>query len=288
MSRSSDLTYWFYSFTPSRLSRTFKKDCGFNIYIAANKDGSHLEVRSLNLEHNHAVVPELFKHLPQQRRLPSELQDKARALLKLKANKILVREEMQKESGNAVLLKDLSNISAKGKNAPQRNNLPEVVRALQQDHRASVRVLKDENNDLQAIYFQDDYMKRSFHDCPEVIFIDATYKLLETRMACFLVIIENSNGESEIVSVGLFATEDAATLRWFFEAFKSLNPKWDSVRVTMADKDVKERSVVKELFPSSALHICSFHTLQAFRREVSVTKLGITKGEQDPAAHGIR
>ncbi|KAH8038618.1 hypothetical protein HPB51_002742 [Rhipicephalus microplus] len=56
--------------------------------------------------------------------------------------------------------------------------------------------------------------------------------------------------------------EDAATLRWFFEAFKSLNPKWDS---------------------SSALHICSLHTLQAFRREVSVTKLGITKGEQETA-----
>ncbi|KAH8040566.1 hypothetical protein HPB51_011394 [Rhipicephalus microplus] len=113
--------------------------------------------------------------------------------------------------------------------------------------------------------------------------MDATYKLLETRMACFLVITENSNGESEIVSVGLFATEDAATLRSFVEASKSLNPKWDSVRVTMADKDVKERSVVKELFPSSAVHICSFHTLQAFRREVSVTKLGITKGEQETA-----
>ncbi|KAH8020349.1 hypothetical protein HPB51_000982 [Rhipicephalus microplus] len=224
-----------------RKASTFKKDCVFNIYRAANKDGSHLEVRSLNLEQNYAVVPELFKHLPQQRRLPSELQDKARALLKLKANKIL------------------------------------------QDHRASVRVLKDKNNDLQAICFQDDYMKRSFHDSPEVIFIDATYKLLETRMACFLVIIENSNGESEILSVGLFATEDAATLHRFFEAFKSLNPKCDSARVTMADKDVKERSVVKELFPSSALHICSFHTLQAFRREVSVTKLGITKGEQETA-----
>ncbi|KAL3193759.1 hypothetical protein MRX96_000058 [Rhipicephalus microplus] len=79
-----------------RKASTFKKDCGFNIYIAANKDGSHLEARSLNLEHNHAVVPELFKHLPQQRRLPSELQDKARALLKLKANKILQNEKMHK------------------------------------------------------------------------------------------------------------------------------------------------------------------------------------------------
>ncbi|XP_040079462.1 zinc finger SWIM domain-containing protein 1-like [Ixodes scapularis] len=267
----------------ARKSSTFKKDCGFNVYIAANKEGSHLEVRSLTLEHNHTVVPEFFKHLPQQRRLPPELQAKARTLLKLKANKMMVRQEMQKESGNAILLKDLSNIAAKGKDAKERNNLPEVVRALQEKHHATVRVLTDENDELQAIYFQDDQMKRSFQDCPEVLFIDATYKLLETRMACFLVIIENSNGESEIVSVGLFTTEDAGTLRWFFEAFKSLNPKWESVRVTMADKDVKERSVVKQLFPSSALHICSFHTLQAFRREVSVMKLGVTRVEQETA-----
>ncbi|KAH9364987.1 hypothetical protein HPB48_015965 [Haemaphysalis longicornis] len=71
-------------------------------------------------------------------------------------------------------------------------------------------------------------MKKSVHCWLEVIFIDATYKLLETRMSCFLVIIENSNGESEIVAVGLFAAEDAHTLRWFFEVFKDLNPKWDS------------------------------------------------------------
>lgn len=102
-------------------------------------------------------------------------------------------------------------------------------------------------------------------------------------MACFLVIIENGNGESEIVAVGLFTAEDSGTLRWFFENFKALNPSWQAVRVTMADKDIKERSVVKELFPSSALHICAFHTLQAFCREVSILKLGITRGEQETA-----
>lgn len=102
-------------------------------------------------------------------------------------------------------------------------------------------------------------------------------------MSCFLVTIENGNGESEIVAVGLFTTEDADTLRWFFEVFKDLNPKWDSVRVTMADKNVKERSVIRVLFPSSALHICAFHVLQAFRREVSMPKLGVSKGEQETA-----
>nr|XP_037280279.1 uncharacterized protein LOC119173576 [Rhipicephalus microplus] len=267
----------------ARKSSTFKRDCSFNIYIAAEKEGKFLEVRSLDLTHNHPVDQELFRHLPQQRRLAPELQNKARELMKMKANKMMVREQMEKESGSAVLLKDLSNIAAKHRLLQPRNDLPEVVRMLQEKHNATVRLLTDENRELQAVYFQDDVMKKSFQCWPEVIFIDATYKLLETRMSCFLVIIENGNGESEIVAVGLFSTEDADTLRWFFEEFKDLNPSWNSVRVTMADKDVKERPVIKELFPSSALHICAFHVLQAFRREVSVQKLGITKAEQDTA-----
>lgn len=54
-------------------------------------------------------------------------------LLKPKASKMLVRQEMQGENGNTVLSKDLSNISAKGKDAAQRNNLLEVVRVLQRE-----------------------------------------------------------------------------------------------------------------------------------------------------------
>ncbi|KAH9372145.1 hypothetical protein HPB48_009722 [Haemaphysalis longicornis] len=165
--------------------RTFKQDCGFSVYLAAAKDGQYLEVRSINLEHNHPIQPELFKHLPQQRRLDPHLQAKARGLLELRAQKVLVREELERDSGNAVLMKDLSNIAAKGKALKTRNNLPEVVRVLQEKHKATVRLLTDENEDLQAIYFQDEGMKKSFQDCPEILFIDATYKLLETRWRVF-------------------------------------------------------------------------------------------------------
>ncbi|KAH9375827.1 hypothetical protein HPB48_009904 [Haemaphysalis longicornis] len=51
----------------------------------------------------------------------------------------------------------------------------------------------------------------------------------------------------------------------------------------MADKGVKEPPVISELFQSSPLHVCGFHVLQAFRREVSMQKLGISKGEQETA-----
>ncbi|KAH8041822.1 hypothetical protein HPB51_018616 [Rhipicephalus microplus] len=268
---------------PLAADRTFKRGCSFNIYVAAENEGKFLEVRSLYLTHNHPVDQELFRHLPRQIKLAPELQSKACELMKMKANKMMVREQMKKESGRAVLFKDLSNIAAKDKLLQPRNDLPEVLCMLQEKHNATVHLLTDENGELQAVYFQDDVMKKSFLCWPEVIFIDATYKLLETRMSCFLVIIENGNEESEIVAVGLFSIEDADKLHWFFEEFKDLNVSWNSVRITMVDKDVKERSVIRELFPSSALRICAFHALQAFHREVSEQKLGITKSEQETA-----
>ncbi|KAL3181585.1 hypothetical protein MRX96_036702 [Rhipicephalus microplus] len=88
----------------ARKSLTFKRDCSFNIYIAAEKEGKFLEVRSLDLTHNHPVDQELFRHLPQQRRLAPELQNKARELMKMKAQqddewnngiKVVVRQLFQ-------------------------------------------------------------------------------------------------------------------------------------------------------------------------------------------------
>ncbi|KAH9372828.1 hypothetical protein HPB48_021549 [Haemaphysalis longicornis] len=204
-------------------------------------------------------------------------------MLRLRPDKKLLRERLESCTSKVVTLRDLSNLAAKSKKDNPRNNLQAAVKMLQDNYKATVRLLSDENNELRALFLQDEAMKKSFGDYPEIIFIDATYKLLETRMSCFLVIVEDGNGESEIVAAGLFATEDGDTLRWFFDVFKELNPSWDAIRIVMADKDWKERKVVTELLPQASLHICAFHTLQTFRREVSVRKLGISKPEQEMA-----
>ena len=49
----------------------------------------------------------------------------------------------------------------------------------------------------------------------------------------------------------------------------------------MSDKDFNEWAVFRKEFPGAALHICLFHTLQSFRREVTTEKLGIQPGERD-------
>ena len=63
-------------------------------------------------------------------------------------------------------------------------------------------------------------------------------------------------------------------------AFQKHNVKWPDTRVIMVDKDIKERDVIKEVFPDVAVLICLFHTLRTFRREITSDKMGITMGQR--------
>ena len=49
-------------------------------------------------------------HLPSQRKLPTDAKDKAIKWLEMKANKKMVQQQLTRETGKIVLLKDLNNI----------------------------------------------------------------------------------------------------------------------------------------------------------------------------------
>ena len=133
----------------------------------------------------------------------------------------------------------------------------------------------DNENVLQGIFFQDNEMKHSFSCYPELLCIDATYKLLELRFPLFLMLIEDGNGQSIIVASFLALNETEAT----FSKMVAL-PQGESVTVIMADKDLTECTVLAEQFPSAQLLICFFHTLQSFRQEITQEKMGITAGKR--------
>ena len=57
---------------------------------------------------------------------------------------------------------------------------------------------------VNVIYFQDADMKRFFDKYPELILLDATYKLTNVRMALYVMMCIGPNGESEIVAVAYF------------------------------------------------------------------------------------
>lgn len=145
---------------------------------------------------------------------------------------------------------------------------------------ASVDVYSDELQNFKGMFFQDEVMKNCFNSYPEIVFIDATYKLLDINTPVYVMLVEDSNGQSEIVFTCLLVHEDQDSVKWMMEIFKERNSNWQKMRVVMADKDMDERHVIKEAFPSASMLICLFHVLRTFKREISCEKLGITPGQR--------
>ena len=85
---------------------------------------------SVSYNPNLFYLKELFKHLPRQRSLSIEAKEKASHLLRMRANKKLIQQRLVEETGNVILLKDLTNISSGLKRGKSRNDLDVAVKSL--------------------------------------------------------------------------------------------------------------------------------------------------------------
>ena len=63
--------------------------------------------------------------------------------------------------------------------------------------------------------------------------------------------------------------------------FKEHNEAWSKTEVVTTDKDLTERRVFASAFPQAKLHLCLFHTLRSFSREVTQEKSGVRSGVRD-------
>ncbi len=41
--------------------------------------------------------------------------------------------------------------------------------------------------------------------------------------------------------------EDSLSVKWMINAFKKENPNWEKILIVMADKDIGERDVIKQI-----------------------------------------
>ena len=244
-------------------------------------------------------------HLPHQRALSSDAKAKAERLLELQANKKLVQHQLSQETGKVVLLKELTNISSLLKQkvtdctiamlktkygmlyysciyclSSLLSYYPSYPASFLFLVGASIEVHSDENKNLKGIFIQDKEMKDAFSAYPELLCTDATYKLLQLGFPLYLMLCEDSNGQSELVAACILVTEDFDSVKWMMEAFKQHNSSWDKVQVVMADKDISERDVIKQCLPNASVVICLFHALRSFRREITCEKMGISSGQR--------
>ncbi|KAG8181112.1 hypothetical protein JTE90_029145 [Oedothorax gibbosus] len=233
---------------------TFKKYCPFSIQVTLSGDCMFVEVSKVNEEHNHETSKQLYMQLPKQRRLPEDVQNEVASHLHLQANKKLVQQKVMWETNKIVTLRDLTNLARKGTSSKTFHETTEMVRNM---HDCDIELQVNSNKELFGIFIQDPIMKAAFHFYSEIIFVDSTYKLVDTNFPLLVLMTENGNGESEVVAVGLFVIEDRETMKWFFETFIKKN-KCDNIRVAVTDKDFIERSVISDLLPMCSSRLRRF------------------------------
>lgn len=105
---------------------------------------------------------------------------------------------------------------------------------------ATVEIFTAEDKAFTGILFQDAIMKSIFTAYPEVLMVDATYKLNELRMPLYILLVVDSNGQSEIIAAYLTALETEGAIMKMVQSFKSNNSAWLATRVIISDKHFTE------------------------------------------------
>ena len=212
--------------------------------------------------------------------MPPEIVQEVKEALKLKANSKLLQGKVESTTGKKVTLKDIANLRQRLKISVTSNDMEEIIDFLKTKSGSTVEVIVDEENNFQSIFYQDTYMKTIYDKYPEIILVDATYKLLELRFPIYIIMNIDGDGQSEIVALFVLSEETKAAVQKVVEVFKKHNMKWRETTAVMSDKDFNERDAFANSFPQATLLICLYHTFRTFRREITCEKLGITSEER--------
>ena len=248
--------------------------------LELSENNNHLEITKVNETHNHVVSQQLFDHLPTQRSLLANVIRDVKEALQLKANSKLLQQKIQLSTGKKTTLKDISNLRQYSKADVSTNDMEDIVTFLKQQRGSSVEIVVDEENVFKGLFYQDQYMKHIYRKYPEIILVDATYKLLELRLPIYLVLNIDGDGQSDIIALFILADETKLTIQKVVEILKNNNDAWVNTNVVMSDKDFVEREAFSNCFPDASLLICLYHTFRSFRREITCEKMGITSAER--------
>ncbi|CAG4958033.1 unnamed protein product [Colias eurytheme] len=136
-----------------------------------------------------------------------------------------------------------------------------VVRKLQLNYDAGVKLLHSPSGCIQCVYFTTPNMQMAFNAVPQFLCIETGIEFntaipmvggtgspsIKHNVTLFLA--EDGNGKSVIVSGGI-STLIGEDLTWLLDTFKSCNPAWRQVRCVVCDP-TKNHQSVSAAFPAA-------------------------------------
>ena len=125
----------------------------------------------------------------------------------------------------------------------------------------------DTENNVYAIFYQNQFMKELYSKYADTLFIDSTYKLNKNKYPCLVLAVKDQFGEAQVVGIAVMAYERKPILRSILEFFSKNNSNYiNNTKSLMIDKDLKEDDVLAEFFPTAQVLYCHFHVIKIFKR----------------------
>lgn len=270
---------------------SYKDNCDSYISVSQKivNNVKVLRIVTLKDQHNQERSVELFKHMTKQRRKAIEKNKKELVdLLSVKSSKKVVQKRVNEQAEGVVTLKDLHNLHQKSRENVHNNDLVALVEEMIKIENAAVKVIKNDQDELECILFQDERMKHFFNLFPDLIMFDGTYCLNDRRMPLVVILVIDGNGESQIAGFCIVKSENTRTFLHMFEEFKKENPRHTDIDVIMSDKSFANRNVFRAAFPNAIHQLCVFHVFQIFAREITPKKRKISATEKTTALNILR
>lgn len=275
----------------ARETKSYKQECDAYISVAQKTVNNKkvLEIVGLVSSHNHRRNKDLFNHMTKQRvQAINENRDKLETHFTTKSNVAALQTKLCADSGKILTRRDIYNAKVKWQKSRHNheNELVQIVESMCEIENTTTKIIANERDEVEFIFFQDSRMKKMFDSFPDVLFFDGTYNLNDRKMPVVVVMVVDGSGCSQIVGFIIVTSENATTFVRLLEIFKEENPKHKDIQVIISDKSFANRSAFNAVFPWVEHHLCVFHVFQIFEREITTAKRSITT-EQKTRIHAI-
>lgn len=177
-----------------RESRSYKCNCMYRIdlHCVINAQNQRvLQIISMVNEHtNHTPNAEAYMSLPRQRNKSiKQASELVKTTEKVRGNTRLTQyaiNSSENRAGGKVIAKDIHNERARIRrneeaDTQQVDDLDALIQEMEKIDGATVKVIT-EGQHVEGIFFQDPTMKKMFAAYPEIIFVDATYRVNDRNM----------------------------------------------------------------------------------------------------------
>ncbi|XP_014253093.1 uncharacterized protein LOC106668655 [Cimex lectularius] len=233
-----------------RRKGTYKIDCPAKIKIRATMDGNQLEIKSFIDDHQ--------GHLEQE---AGRWCKKPRYRVGVSASEVKKVKSVgeSKDSDSMTESDEDTDFLSKSKIHPLLESLKLAIDA----HGST---LYDNDEHLIGIYLTTKAMEKSLNAWHDVIYIWTIQGWLKQNFSVILATIKDSNGDFEIISVGLVEEEDKLSFSWFFKTFKeNIDNHNLKIKYIFGEKHLVETHL-KQLFPHTITFVSLYYSLKLFER----------------------